>query len=258
MTRASPSFVHGLWQVALRNLSVWRSYAVSSALGNFGEPILYLLAMGFGLGRVVPPIDGMSYAEFIAPGLVCSTVMYTATFEGTFGCYTRMATQGTFGAILATPVTVDELVVGEIVWGAIKATFGSAAVLLVISAFGLVSSYWALFMLPLAFVAGLLFTAAAMAITSLTRGYESFNYYFTLVAAPMFLFSGVFFPLDRTPSWVATAAMALPLTHVVAVARLLAHGCPDSRIWLNCAVLVAFLLVIGAVTLVAMRHRMRV
>ena len=85
MMREPAGFFFGAWRVAARNLVVWRTYAGASALGNFGEPLLYLVAMGYGLGRLVPELGGMSYAEFIAPGLVLSTVMYSATFEGTFG-----------------------------------------------------------------------------------------------------------------------------------------------------------------------------
>jgi lipooligosaccharide transport system permease protein len=224
MTRAPAGFFGGAWRVTARNLVVWRTYAGASALGNFGEPLLYLVALGYGLGRVVPELGGMSYAEFIAPGLVVSTVMYTATFEGTFGSYTRLSTQRTFDAILATPITPTELVSGEILWGGFKAAFGAAAVLVVIALFGLVPSWLALLTIPLGFLAGLMFMAMALVITGLSHSYESFNYYFTLVVAPMFLFSGIFFPLEEMPSWVVGASYFLPLTHVVALSRGLVRG----------------------------------
>ncbi len=251
-------FFRGAWNVAMRNIIVWRHYAAASAIGNFGEPLLYLLALGFGLGSVVPPINGMTYAEFLAPGLVVTTVMYTATFEGTFGSYTRLATQGTFEAMLATPITVGELVAGEILWGGIKATIGAAAVLTVIALFGLAPSLWALLTLPLAFVSGLAFTASAMCVTSVSKSYESFNYYFTLAIAPMFLFSGVFFPLDRAPTWARQLALALPLTHVVAVSRALVRGLPDVQILMHAAALLGFLLAMVALCIVLMRRRLRV
>ncbi len=199
----STGFWQGALRVAARNLAVWRQYATASALGNFGEPLLYLVALGYGLGRVVPPIDGQSYAEFIAPGLVVSTTMYTATFEGTFGAYTRLVTQGTFEAMLATPLTVREIVAGEVLWGGAKSTFGATVVLGVIFAFGLVPSWMCLGVLPLAFVAGLMFYAMALTATGLSKSYEFFNYYFTLLVAPMYLFSGVFFPSTVPPSGLA-------------------------------------------------------
>jgi lipooligosaccharide transport system permease protein len=224
MRRAPPGFWGGATSVVSRNLRVWQNYASASAIGNFGEPLLYLVALGYGLGRVVPRLGGMSYAEFIAPGLVVSTVMYTATFEGTFGSYTRLATQKTYEAILATPVTPQELVAGEVIWGGIKAALGAASVLLVIALFGLAPSWLSLAALPLGFVAGLMFTAMALVVTALSRSYEFFNYYFTLVVAPMFLFSGVFFPLEQMPVWVRRAAQILPLTHVVELSRGLVRG----------------------------------
>lgn len=256
--RDAGGFVRGAWSVASRNVIVWRRYAAPSALGNFGEPVLYLVALGFGLGRVVPDIGGMSYAEFLAPGLIVSTVMYTATFEGCFGSYTRLTTQGTFEAMLATPVTVGELVAGEVLWGGIKSSFGAAAVLTVISLFGLVPSPLALLTLPLAFVAGVMFTAMALCVTSLSRSYESFNYYFTLLVAPMFLFSGVFFPLDRAPAWAAKLAQLLPLTHVVALSRALVRGTPGSELVVHGAVMLLVLVVAYAACARLMARRLRI
>lgn len=237
----TPGFLHGALHVVRRNFQVWRHYAGASALGNFGEPLLYLVALGFGLGRVIPELDGMSYAEFIAPGLVVSTVMYTATFECTFGSYSRLESQRTYDAVLATPVTIPELVAGEVLWGAIKSTIGAFFVLLVIAAFGLVRSWMAAFVLPVAFVAGLLFSALALAVTSVSKSYEFFSYYFTLVVAPMFLFSGIFFPLERMPEMVRFSAQALPLTHVVEIARALVHGTVTRQVTAHLVTVTVFL-----------------
>jgi lipooligosaccharide transport system permease protein len=252
------SFWHGASRVAGRNLSVWRRYAAASALGNFGEPLLYLVALGYGLGRVVPPIDGLSYAEFLAPALIVSTVMYTATFEGTFGAYTRLTTQGTFEAILATPVTIAEVVAGEILWGGIKSTFGAAVVLGVVTAFGLVPSWLALGVLPLGFVAGAMFFAMAMCMTAVSKSYEFFNYYFTLLVAPMFLFSGVFFPLENAPRWALALAQLLPLTHVVAVSRGLVRGTPTLGTLGHAAVLVVCAALAFAVAARLLRRRLQI
>jgi lipooligosaccharide transport system permease protein len=251
-------FLRGAWAVAFRNVVVWRQYAAPSALGNFGEPVLYLVALGFGLGSVVPEIGGMRYAEFLAPGLIVSTVMYTATFEGCFGSYTRLSVQGTFEAMLATPVTIGELVAGEVLWGGIKSTFGATAVLTVITLFGLAPSWLALLTLPLAFIAGLMFTAMALAVTSLSGSYESFNYYFTLVVAPMFLFSGVFFPLDQAPGWAAKLAVILPLTHVVTISRALVRGTPGPQLALHAAVIAVVLVVAYALCARLMTRRLQI
>ena len=147
----------GTYQVAARNLIVWRSYLLPSVLGNFGEPMLYLLALGFGLGAIVPEIGGMSYAEFIAPGLIVSTVMYTSTFEATFGTYTRLVNQKTFEAIFGDADHRAEIVAGEVLFCGVKSAFGAASVLTVITLFGLARLGSALAVVPLGFVAGLMF-----------------------------------------------------------------------------------------------------
>jgi lipooligosaccharide transport system permease protein len=251
-------FLFGAARVTERNLRVWRRYAGASALGNFGEPLLYLVALGYGLGRVVPKLGGMSYAEFLAPGLVVSTVMYTATFEATFGSYTRLATQKTFDAVLATPITVSELLAGEVIWGGLKASFGAAIVLAVIRLFGLVPSWLALWVVPVGFAAGLMFAAMALVVTALSDSYESFNYYFTLFVAPMFLFSGVFFPLDRMPVWVGQLAQLLPLTHAVAISRALVRGSVDLGLWIHFGAIVAATAVAWVACWLLLQRRLRV
>lgn len=240
MTRAA-SFARNACRVTLRNMLVWRRLAIPTSIGYVGEPLLYLVALGFGLGQVVPRLGGMTYAEFIAPGLVVSTVMYTATFECTFGSYTRMETQGTYDAILATPISIGELVAGEILFGGIKAAFGGVIVLGVATAFGLVPSWWALGIAPVALLAGLLFSAMALVTSSFSKSYDVFNYYFTLIIAPMYLFGGVFFPLDRMPAWIQRAALLVPLTHVVTLSRSLVRGTVSAGLLGNAAVLVGFL-----------------
>jgi lipooligosaccharide transport system permease protein len=258
MNRAPRGFWFGAWRVTERNLRVFQRFAGASALGNFGEPLLYLLALGYGLGRIVPAVNGMSYAEFIAPGLVVSTVMYTATFEGTFGSYTRLDTQRTFDAILATPVTVGELVAGEVIWGGVKASFGAAIVLSVIRMFGLVASWSALWVIPLGFAAGLMFTTMALVVTALSESYESFNYYFTLVVAPMFLFSGIFFPLQQLPPWVDRVAQLLPLTHAVELARGCVRGTAGVSQLVHLGAIAGFTVVAYVACRLLLERRLRV
>ena len=258
MKALPPGFFSLALRVTARNLRVWRRYAGASALGNFGEPLLYLMALGYGLGRIIPDFGGMSYAEFIAPGLLVSTVMYKATFECTFGSYTRLATQKTFDAVLATPVTVSELVAGEVIWGGLKAAFGASIVLFAIRLFGLVPSWHALWVVPLGFAVGLMFASMALVVTAFSRSYESFNYYFTLVVAPMFLFSGVFFPLERMPGWVGQLAQALPLTHAVSISRALVRGTIAADQVLHSGAVVAFTAVAYSACWALLQRRMRI
>lgn len=232
------------FRVFARNFLVWTKYAKASAVGNFGEPLLFLLAMGYGVGRFVTDASlGVSYAEFVGAGLICSTAMYTATFECTFGTYTRLESQRTFDAILATPVSSDEIVAGELLFAATKSTIGGAVVLIVLLAFGLVSTPLALLALPVVFIASLTFSGMAIIVAALSTSYEFFSYYFTLVAAPMFLFSGVFFPVASLSPGMQVFAWCLPLTPVVDAVRGLVIDRMTPRIGLD----LLYLVVLGAI-----------
>ncbi len=175
-TLQPPGVVHGTLAVLARNLKVWRRFFATSLIGILAEPTLYLFAFGFGMGSLISEVNGMSYIEFIAPGLVVSATMYAATFEGTYGTYTRMVPQHTFAGILSTPVGVAELVCGEILFTAVKATAAGCGVLLVIALFGLVSSPLAMFVPLLVLVCGIFFGGLAILVTSLSPSYDFFNY----------------------------------------------------------------------------------
>jgi len=239
-----------------RDIKVWTKFYKASILGNLGEPLLYLLAMGWGLGRMVGTVDGIPYIEFLAPGLICSASMYAATFECTFGSFTRMTRQNTFDAILATPVSLEDIVAGEILWGATKGFLSGTAMLLVMSLFGLVKSYWAVLTLGLAFLIGLLFASLSMIVTARAAAYDFFSYYFTLAIAPMFLFSGIFFPVTNLPDWAQTFAWFLPLTHGVNISRALFSGDLSLKLLVDLMWLVVFFSVLFVIALRGIRKRM--
>jgi len=210
-----------VWQ---RNFTVYRKLYISSLAINFVEPVLYLVALGFGLGALVKEIQGRPYIEFIAPGIVASSAMFAATFECTYGTYVRMTYQRTFDAILATPVNLDDLVAGELMWGATKSVLYGAIIMVVIYAWGLVESPLIVLALPVLFVSGLLFASVSVVYSAMVPGIDWFNYFFTLFMTPMFLFSGIFFPLDTLPPLATKIAFFTPLYHVVNVVRSLADG----------------------------------
>ena len=212
------------WKVWYRDLVVWSRYWHQSLLGTLGEPILYFLAIGYGLGSFISAIDGMPYVQFLAPALVASAVMNSASFETTFSSFTRMETQKTYHSIAVTPVNVSEVIVGEILWGATKSVLAGGVMLIAIWFLGFLHSPWSLLMIPLMIVEGFLFASFGMLMTSFAQDYDFFTYYFTLVLEPMFLFSGTFFPIHSLPSWAARVAWILPLTHPVSIARALAQG----------------------------------
>jgi len=207
-----------------RDYLSWRRYVASFVVSALGGPIFYLVAIGYGVGRFVGDMGGVDYASFLAPGLVATAAMNSASFEATFGAYTRMAEQDTYTAILATPCTVADVVAGDTLWAATKATLAVVFVLLVVTAVGLVHGPWLPLLLPLAAVAGLAFGALGMVVTALARSYQFFEYYFTLGISVMFVFSGVFYPVESLPPAAQALAAALPLTHAVAAARLVTSG----------------------------------
>jgi len=150
--------------------------------------------------------------------------MFAVTYECTYGTYIRMTFQKTFDAILSTPVNLEDLVAGELMWGASKSVFYGTVIMTTISLFGLVDSALILFVIPVLFVSGLLFAQLSMICAALVPGIDSFNYYYTLFMTPMFLFSGIFFPLDSLPRIVSQIAFFTPLYHLANICRSLSSG----------------------------------
>ncbi len=240
-----------------RNLAVFLKYSLPSLLGpSIGEPVLYLLGLGFGLGTLVGSVGGQRYVEFVAPGMVMSSAMFAAAYECTYGAYVRMVHQKTYEAIITTPLSLEDVVAGDILWGASKATFNGTVMLLVVAGFGLTRSPWAMAVPLVVALLALLIAALSMVVAALAKSFEFFNYYLTLVVTPMFLFCGVFFPLDSLPRWAQELAQGLPLTCAVRATRALMQGrpTPDALLslgWLIPGILAAFLLAAHLV-----RHRL--
>lgn len=223
----------GALRVVQRNFRVWRQFVLSSLVGNLGQPLLFLLAFGFGLGRQIEMVEGYTYLQFIAPGLAASAVMYSASFEATYGSYTRLATQSTFEGILMTPVSVEELALGEIIWGALKGLLSGGIMIMVMPFFDLWPSWWVCALFPVLFVAGVLFAACGLIMTALARNYEFFNYFISLFITPLFLFSGIFFSLAEWSGAAKAVFQLLPLTLVVSLARMLCYGRLEGSWWLD-------------------------
>ncbi len=223
-----------------RNLRVWRKMALPSLLNQFGEPLLYLLALGYGLGGLVGELEGMSYVVFLASGIVCSSAMITASFESTYSAYTRMVPQRNWQAMLAAPLDVNDIVLGEVVWAATKSLFSAVAILIVATLLGAVANWSAVLAIPVAFVTGFCFASLGMVITSMAKNYDIFLIYNTLITTPMLLLSGVFFPLERMPEAIQLGATVLPLTHAVAIVRPLVTGTPVDSLWPHLAVVLAY------------------
>ena len=238
-----------------RHALVWRKLMGPALLGNIGEPLLYLLALGYGLGSLVGELQGMDYITFLASGFVCASAMNTASFEGLYSAYTRMAVQETGTAMLFTPLSIEDVIIGETVWAASKSVLSATAILLVATALGAVHDWGALLVLPIAFLTGLAFAAMALMVTSVARNYDFFLYYFTLLLTPMLLLSGVFFPLDGMPAAVRYAAAALPLAHAIELVRPLMVGQLPAAIPLHLGVLIGYAGVSGYFANLLIRRR---
>ncbi|MEE9292376.1 MAG: ABC transporter permease [Acidobacteriota bacterium] len=221
--------------ISIRSLRVWERnrdvYFVTWKTNLFPpllEPVLYLVAFGAGIGALVREVpyngDMVGYTAFIAPGLLATQVMFQSFFENTYNTFVRMYYQRTFDAIVTTPLSIEDVMVGEILWGATKGTIGCTLMMVAISFFGLLQFPHALIIVPFSFIAGLFFAGMAMCFTGIVPQIDSFNFPIFLLVMPMFLFSGTFFPLEVLPGWAQTLAMVLPLTHVTRVIREASFG----------------------------------
>lgn len=255
MNRILSVSAKNMLRVVQRNARVWWKYKVPSLVGNLGQPLLFLLAFGLGLGQQIETVAGLTYLQFIAPGLACSAVMYSASFEATYGSYTRLSTQSTFEGILMTPITVEELACGEVLWGALKGLLSGLVMIAVMPLFGLWPSPWVVCLPPLLFVAGVLFAALGLIMTALATNYDFFNYFVSLIITPLFLFSGIFFAVENLPSATMAVVKIMPLTPVVDLARMFCYGTVKSGWLVHVAVLV--LLAAGASWLAAVLLRRR-
>jgi lipooligosaccharide transport system permease protein len=241
-----------------RNILVWRKLIGPAIVMNFGEPTLYLLGLGFGLGHFVGEMAGMPYLTFLASGIVASSAMTTASFEGMYSVFTRMVPQRTYEAILATPLEVDDVLAGEMLWCGTKSVFSGIAILAVATALGVVGGWSALWAIPVVFLTGLCFAGPALIMSALAPGYDFFNYYFVLILTPMFILCGVFYPIDTLPQTMQGAVQFLPLTHAVALTRPLVGGGQVGQPLLHLAVLAAYALVSYYIAVVLVRRKLMV
>ncbi|MBA7658845.1 Inner membrane transport permease YadH [subsurface metagenome] len=244
-----------MWQ---RNRDVFFRLWRSVAPGLVAEPIIILLTMGLGLGVYVGLIDGQKYIEFITPGIIASYAMFSASFECTYGSFIRMEYQKTYDAIIATPLNVEDVIAGEIFWGATRALITGTVILAIAAAFQLVHSPWALLIPIVSFLQGIMFAAIAILFTSIVPSIHSFNYYFTLFITPMFFFSGVFFPLASFPEIVQTLSWIAPLTPVVHLTRALMNGEFQLDLLWSLALIIALAALFFSASLVTMKRRLTV
>ncbi len=219
----SPAIAARVWR---RDLRVFSKAWKGALLPQFVDPLFWLLAMGFGLGTYLAQVEGIAYEQFIGSGLMASAVMWAASFETTWNIWFKMEENRLYDSILTTPVEVPDLVAGEVAWAATRALVYGTVFLVIVALFGLVESPWAVAIPPFLLLGGACFGMMGLTFTSLTKRVDYYSYYYTLVITPLFLFSGIFYPLDRLPEWASVVAWMTPLYHLVEVTRSLVLG-PD-------------------------------
>lgn len=229
----------------------------TSLIPPFLDPFFYLLGMGYGLGALILTVEGMSYPQFIAPGLIASVMMTAPFFENAIGSYVRLTYQKTFDAMISTPVSIEDVATGELLYGACRAAIQGTSILIVVAAFGLVKSWLVVFVPLLCLFAGFVNGAVALSYMTFMPAISYVDYLFTVVMTPMFLFAGTFFPVSQLPSWAQTAAYFMPLYHIVNITRALCTGTnlgtvPGDLIWLTICGLMFYIF-----SLYRMNQRMR-
>jgi lipooligosaccharide transport system permease protein len=211
-----------VWQ---RNATMYARTWKSNLLPNFFEPVFYLTSLGVGLGAYVSQMGGVPYVEYLAPGLVCVAAMNGASYEVTYNFFVRLNFEKAYDAMLTAPLEPDDILVGELAWALTRVMLYGGIFFAIVVAFGYAPLPSALWTLPVIPLAGLLFAALGLAFSLRITRIELFSFYFTLFITPLFLFSGVFFPLEERlgGGWLWLAE-ALPLLHPVRLARAAFQG----------------------------------
>lgn len=242
-----------VWQ---RNRDVYFNIWRSEIIWPIVDPLISLVALGVGLGDFVDLGVDESYVDFIAPGLLAVFPMWVAAAETGWGSFFRMENQRTFDAIVSTPASIDDVVTGEILWASSRAALSVVYILVLVAAFGAVSSPLVIFIVPLAFLPGLMFASISLCYTSVAKSISTLNYFFAAFITPQFWLAGVFFPLSRLPEWVRVVAWFTPASHVVKAYRGLVQGDPQ---WSHLGDLAWIVVVTGLAYLIAiyaMRRRL--
>ena len=248
---APPHLTMRWWPVFLRNFLVWKKLALPSLIGNIAEPLIWLVAFGYGMGALVGKVtvatsDGavvVPYILFLASGSICMSAMQAASFEALYSAFSRMSVQRTWDGIMNAPVGLDDIVFAEMLWAGFKSFFTITAILLVMLALQISHSPKLLLAWPVLACTGVVFASIALVFNALAKGYDFFTYYFTLFMTPMMFLSGVFFPLEQLPHAVQAVSAWLPLTNAVALVRpLFMDRWPDDALR-HAAVLVAYAVV---------------
>lgn len=248
-----PNATQAVGLMLLRNYLVYRS-AWKIFVTGFLEPVLYLFSIGIGVGALIDAFEfngrAIPYAEFVAPAMLAASAMNGALYSSTFNVFFKLKFDKLYDQMLATPLSTADVARGEIAWGLVRGGVYSAAFVLVMLLMGLISSWWAVLVLPAALLIGFAFSAVGMALTTYMRTWQDFEKV-TLVQLPLFLFSATFFPASALGGWSWLVEIS-PLYRGVVLCRELTTGALSSA----SVVSVVYLLLMGLLGLLVVRRRL--
>jgi lipooligosaccharide transport system permease protein len=256
-TAVYPSLTHRIISVWYRHVRVYTKNLLSNGFPTFLEPLLFLAGVGLGLSKyVTESMEGLTYIQFLGTGLLVTASMFTAAFECTYGTFIRLEFEHVYDGMLAAPITVNNLIVGEMLWAGTKGLFFSFSVMVILALFGIVHLPQCLPAPLVGFATGMMFASLSLLVTSFVKTINHFNFYLTGVISPMFFFSGVIFPLSNLIPVLRYIAEALPLTHSV---RLVRHICTTDydviMIW-DLVYIVLFTIIVGILAVHRLQRRL--
>jgi lipooligosaccharide transport system permease protein len=247
-----PAF-EGVWN---REFTLFKRFWVSTTFSSVVQPTIYLLAFGLGVGTMVGKIGGSAYVQYVGTGTVATAVLFASAFPGMFNTYVRRVFQHTYDALLAAPVSVDELVTAEGSWIALRAGVYGSVPLLVTFCFGLTPT-WGMLAVPfIAFLTGLGFAYFGMWVSAIVKTIDSFTYVTSAVLTPLFLLAGTFFPIANLPRWAQVAAQFNPLYHCVKLVRDASFDWYVTADLYHLSVLVVFAVITWRLALSALRSKL--
>jgi lipooligosaccharide transport system permease protein len=253
--------IAGAARVLQRNLLVYRRTWRGSLFGSFLTPLLYLTAMGIGLSQLMARggsdlLGGVPYLDFLGPGILASSCMQTASFESTYPIMGKISWRRNYEAILATPIEVHHLLIGELSWIAFRMTTMATVFMIVLTLFGIPRTPLAVLAIPAAVLTGVAFAAPIIAFSATRHNDSGFAALFRFIINPLFLFSGTFFPVSQLPDAVEWVAAATPLYHGVALVRGAVLDSMPSTWPLHVAYLVVWVAITGYIAYRLLRRRL--
>ncbi|MEJ2647918.1 MAG: ABC transporter permease [Sedimentisphaerales bacterium] len=246
-----------LYSVWFRHMRVYTQNLISNGFPPFLEPLIFLAGVGLGLGGyITQKIGGVSYLEYLGTGLLVTTAMFTSAFECSFGTFIRLEFEKVYDGMLAAPMTVNNLIVGEMLWAGTKGFFFTFAVLCILVIFRIILLPYGLLAPFVGFFTGLMFSAISLLVTSFVKNINHFNFYFTGFISPMFFFSGVVFPVSNLPSYIRPIAEAVPLTHAVRLVRAICTNTYKPILLWDGIYIALFITVVGYFAIARLKRRL--